>query len=388
MAPAVLPGIDIYRQQGFPHLRNRRVALLANPSGVSRTLQRTTEILQAAPEIRLTALLSPEHGPEGIAPDAAPVSSHVDPCTGLPVFSLYGQTLRPTEEMLQDIDVIVVDLQDVGVRFYTYIWTVTHVMEAAAAVGLPVIVLDRPNPLGGAVQGPRLEPGFESFLGRQDIPLRHGMTIGELARYCNERARLGTDLTVVPLAGWRRDMCWEDTGLIWVPPSPGLPTLDAVLLYPGTCLVEGTNLSEGRGTALPFQLIGAPWIDARRWATYLNDLRLPGVLFRATAFVPLDSKWARQTCWGVQIHVVERGIVDPLRVGLALLTTIRALHPDDFAWLPSSWEGERPHFDLLVGNAWVRQAIDSGEPIDAIMRRWEEGERAFQQEREPFLLYP
>lgn len=388
MAAEILPGIDAYVRQGLPHLRDRRVALLTNPSGVTRDLERTADVLLRLLNGRLTALFSPEHGPEGIDPDGAPVPSQVDAGSGIPIFSLYGPARRPTPEMLANVDALVVDIQDVGVRFYTFTWTMTYVMEAAAEARIPIVILDRPNPLGGIVQGPSLAPGFESFVGRWPIPLRHGMTLGELARYFNEKRSLGVNLEVVPVVGWRRALSWEDTGLAWVSPSPALPTLDAVRVYPGTCLIEGTNLSEGRGTALPFQLIGAPWVDARAWAQRLNALELPGVRFRAAAFVPLASKWSGQTCRGVQIHITDPTLFDPLRVGLHLVASARALHPTDFAWLTASWEGEHGHFDLLIGNGWVRKALDAGEPVEAILAAWAEAEQAFAEERRPFLLYP
>ena len=388
MAAEILPGIDACVRQGLSRLQDRRVALLTNPSGVTRGLERTADVLLRMLNGRLTALFSPEHGPEGIDPDGAPVPSQIDAESGIPIFSLYGPLRRPTPEMLSNVDVLVVDIQDVGVRFYTFTWTMTYVMEAAAEVGVPMLILDRPNPLSGVVQGPSLAPGFESFVGRWPIPLRHGMTLGELARYFNAKHSLGVNLEVIPVVGWRRTMSWEDTNLAWVPPSPGLPTLDAVRAYPGTCLIEGTNLSEGRGTALPFQLIGAPWVDARAWAQRLNALELPGVRFRAAAFIPWASKWAGQTCRGVQVHITDPFLFDPLRVGLHLVASARALHAADFAWLDGSWEGKRCHFDLLIGNEWVRKALDAGEPVEAILAAWVDTEQAFVEERRPFLLYP
>lgn len=388
MATEVLLGVDAYIRQGLPHLQNRRVALLTNPSGVTRGLERTADVLLRLLNSRLTTLFSPEHGPEGIDPDGAPVPSQADAESGIPIFSLYGPTRRPTLEMLSNVDALVVDIQDVGVRFYTFTWTMTYVMEAAAEARIPVFILDRPNPLGGIIQGPSLAPGFESFVGRWPIPLRHGMTLGELARYFNEARGLGVNLEVIPVVGWRRAMSWEDTGLAWVSPSPALPTLDAVRVYPGTCLIEGTNLSEGRGTALPFQLIGAPWVNARAWAQRLNALELPGVRFRAAAFIPWTSKWSGQVCRGVQVHITDPLLFDPLRVGLHLVAIARALHPIDFAWLDGSWEGKRFHFDLLIGNDWVREALDAGESVETILAAWVDAERAFAEERRPFLLYP
>ncbi|HEY65308.1 MAG TPA: DUF1343 domain-containing protein [Caldilineae bacterium] len=395
MSPQVWPGVDVLLKERLDLLRGRRVALLTNPSGVAASLESTLEIFYAHPDINLVALFSPEHGLYGAAADAASIPSGVDPYTGLPVHSLYGETRYPTREMLEDIDCIVVDLQDVGVRFYTYLWTMTYVMEAAAEAGLPVIILDRPNPLGGRrVEGPMLEPGFDSFVGRWPIPLRHGMTLGELARYFNGTRDMGVDLTVVPMRGWRRGLWWHQTGLAWVPPSPGMPSLNAVWAYPGTCFLEGTNLSEGRGTALPFQITGAPWVDGEggptAWdlARTLNELGLPGVRFRPTRFTPCAGKWADQPCAGIQVHVLDLDRYKPIQAGLHIIATVRKMYPERFAWRPTSWEGRPPHFDLLAGNAWIREALEAGESVESIASRWGEDVRAFIEARQPFLIYP
>ncbi len=395
MNTRVLPGVDVLLQEQADLLRGRRVALLTNASAVTSTLESTVDVFHAHPHIQLVALFSPEHGLYAAVADGAAVASGRDPDTGLPVHSLYGETRRPTPDMLAGVDTIVVDLQDVGVRFYTYLWTLTYVMEAAAEAGLSVIVLDRPNPLGGqAVEGPLLQPGFESFVGRWPIPVRHGMTLGELARYFNATRDMGVDLTVIPVRGWRRSLWWDQTGLAWVPPSPGLPSLESVWAYPGTCFLEGTNLSEGRGTGLPFQVAGAPWIaqgdgpSARRLAEALNDRRLPGVYFRPIHFTPCTSKWAGEICGGVQVHILDRSRYEPIRMGLHLIATIRSLYPQRFQWRPTSWEGRPPHFDLLVGNDWVRQALEEDQPIEEIAERWRQDVEAFRQARRPYLLYP
>lgn len=387
-SPRVQLGIDRHLAEGLPLLRHRRVGLLTNPSGVTHDLVATVDALQREIGRALVALFSPEHGPAGVAADADPVASGYDARRGLPVHSLYGPTLRPTPDMLAGLDVIAVDIQDVGVRFYTYAWTVTYVLEAAAAADVAVVIFDRPNPLGGLiVQGPLLSPGYASFVGRFSIPLRHGMTLGELAGYINAVHRLGCRLTVVPMSGWRRAMTWEDTGLCWVPPSPALPTLDAVRVYPGTCLIEGTNLSEGRGTALPFQLIGAPWVDEAALADALRAEALAGVRFRPALFVPRESKWAGQACRGVQVHVTDLAHFDPLRIGLTLIAAIQRLHPARFEWLTTSWEGKPPHFDLLIGNGWTREALSAGTPIAAICRRWQDDAHEFARRRREHLIY-
>ncbi|MGQ9815061.1 MAG: exo-beta-N-acetylmuramidase NamZ family protein [Candidatus Roseilinea sp.] len=386
--PRVLTGIDCELAAGLSSLRGQRVGLLTNPSGVTANLLPTRRVLQDHSACHLAALFSPEHGIDAVVDDAQAVPNATYGPTRIPVYSLYGQTVRPTADMLRNLDVIAVDIQDVGARFYTYIWTLSHVLEAAAAADLPVIVFDRPNPIDGVhIAGPSLSPGYASFLGRWPIPLRHGMTIGELARWMNARLNPAANLHIVPMSGWRRDMTWPETGLAWVPPSPGLPTFDAARIYPGTCLVEGTNLSEGRGTPLPFQMIGAPWVDPDTLADALNQAGLPGVCFRPAHFTPLAGKWQGQVCGGVHIHAVEPGAFEPLEVGLTLIATVNRLWPRQFAWLPSSWEGAHPHFDLLMGNSWARAMLEEGRPVDKIVARaWSEAE-PFACERQPFLLY-
>jgi len=386
--PRVLTGIDCHLAAGLPLLRGQRVGLLTNPSGVACDLRPTRRLLLDDSLCHLAALFSPEHGIDAVIDDAASVPETTYGPRRIPAYSLYGQTLRPTPDMLRGLDLIAVDIQDVGVRFYTYVWTLSYVLEAAASAGLPVIVFDRPNPIDGVhVEGPALLPQYASFIGRWPIPLRHGMTIGELARWMNARLQPPAALTVVPMSGWRRAMTWPDTGLLWVPPSPGLPTFDAVQMYPGVCLIEGTNLSEGRGTPLPFQVVGAPWIDADALADALNAAHLPGVRFRPAHFTPLAGKWQGEVCQGAQGHVFAPAVFEPLRAGLTLVATIRRLYPREFAWLPQSWEGAHPHFDLLMGNAWVRAMLDDDRPIDEILARAQSEVEAFVRERQPFLLY-
>jgi uncharacterized protein YbbC (DUF1343 family) len=290
--------------------------------------------------------------------------------------------------MLEGVDMLVFDIQDVGVRFYTYIWTMSYVLEAAAEHGIPLIVLDRPNPIGGQIlEGPPLEPGYASFVGRYLLPVRHGMTVGELAQLFNAERNLDADLTVVCVEGWQRPMWFDETGLPWIPPSPAMPKLDTAAVYPGTCLLEGTNVSCGRGTATPFESIGAPWIDGYRLASALNDLCLPGVRFRPTFFTPSASKYVGQTCQGVYLHVMDREAFRPLCAGLHLVSAIRALWPDAFSWRETSWEGRPPHFDLLIGNGWVREWVDEGRPVGEIAARWQPALEQFEALRRRYLLY-
>ncbi|MBN1565422.1 MAG: DUF1343 domain-containing protein, partial [Anaerolineae bacterium] len=339
---------------------------MSNPSGVDRNLRRTRDILWQAPEVNLVALFSPEHGFAAAAPDAAKVASMADPQTGLPIYSLYGETYRPTEAMLQNVDVIVCDLQDVGVRFYTYVWTVSYILDAAGEYGVEVVILDRPNPLGGnTIAGPLIDEPYLSFVGRFPIPISHGLTLGELAQMVNAIWNpQPAKLTVIPCAGWSRSMTWDDTGLPWIPPSPAMPHDSTVQQYPGACLIEGTQLSEGRGTALPFEVVGAPWINAVQLADHLNAQQWPGVVFRPHTFMPTDSKWRGAMCHGVQVHITDMAVWRPIAVWLGVIREICLLYSDQFAWLPPQSTGveagEFHHFDRLVGSDTVRHQIDAG----------------------------
>ena len=308
----------------------------------------------------------------------------------MPVYSLYSETREPTAEMLRDLDVLVVDLQDVGVRIYTYIYTMANCLKAARKHGLEVIVCDRPNPIGGAeVEGMVLEPGFESFVGMYPIPMRHGMTIGEIARLFNEEFGLGAKLEVVPMEGWRREMYFDDTGLSWIISSPNIPTFDTTTVYPGAVLFEGTNVSEGRGTTRPFELIGAPWIVAERFAEGMNRRELPGVFFRPALFEPTFQKHAGKGCAGCQIHMLDRRTFRPVEAGVALLEAFRAADPDQFGWKPPpyEYEFEKMPIDCLAGSNSLRQQIDAGVPAKEIARSWDAPVAAFKKVRERFLLY-
>ena len=380
----VLPGIEVLLQQRIALLRGKRIGLVTNPTGVDRELRSTIDRMAAHPEWQLVALFGPEHGVRGSAQAGDLVGSSIDEATGLPVHSLYGEHREPTAAMLRGIDVLVFDIQDVGARFYTYPYTLANVMRAAKREGIPVVVLDRPNPVGGvAVEGPVLDPAYASFVGKFAIPMRHGMTIGELARLFNEAFDIDADLSVVPVQGWHRTAHEPGEALPWVPPSPNMPTPDTALVYPGMALFEGTNLSEGRGTTRPFETIGAPYIDAEALAARMNALALPGVRFRPVWFTPTFSKHAGVPCAGVQLHVVDRVAFRPVRTAVALLLAIRARHPDTFEFLP----GEPPFFDTLAGNGWLREAILEGQPLDAIEVRWQEDLRRFQALRAQYLLY-
>ena len=369
----------------------RRVGLLSNPASLDAGRRHVVDVAAAAPEVRLTALFGPQHGFRSDVQDNMVETDHArHPRLDVPVYSLYGETRAPTPAMLSEIDVLVIDLQDVGTRVYTYVHTMTNCLQACAAAGIPVVVCDRPNPVGGtAVEGPMLRPGFESFVGQFPIPLRHGLTIGELARLCNETFGLGAELEVLPLDGWHRGQYHDETRLPWVLPSPNLPTLDSVVVYPGMVLLEGTNLSEGRGTTRPFELAGAPWLDANAVADAMNGLALPGVWFRPAEFQPTFQKHAGETCGGCQIHVSDRAAFRPVLTAAALLQACRRLDPDRFAWRGPPYEYEEvvPPIDILSGSDALRRSLDDDVPLDAIAAGWTADLDAFLRLRDDYLLY-
>lgn len=371
-------------------LRDERVGLVTNPSGVDPGLRSTVTHLDDHPDVDLRRLFGPEHGIRGRAPAGAAVSDRTDERTGLPVSSLYGETRRPTAEMLDDVDVLVYDMQDLGVRYYTLIYTLAYVLESAAEHDTRVVVLDRPNPVAPlGVSGNRVPDEHASFVGNYRLPVTHGLTVGELARYFVGEFGIDVDLTVVSLSGWTRTDWYDETGLPWVPPSPNVPTLTTATLYPGTCLFEGTNLSEGRGTANPFELVGAPWVDGVEWARTLNDLGLPGVRFRPAAFTPSDSKHEDVAVEGVQVHVRDRDIVEPLVVGLSMLVSAFQRFPES-DW--RTYEGEY-FVDRLAGGPSLRETVDGRDhagvsALVAVLRDgWEEDVAAFRETRERYELY-
>ena len=377
----VLPGIDVLLTQQITLIQDRRIGLISSAGGVTQNLTPTLEALQNTPGVTLTALLGPEHGFYGAEPDGLEIASSTDLRTTLPVYSLYGDTVEPTAAMLEQVDVLLFDIQSAGVRFYTYIATLYHVMRAAATHQVPVIVCDRPNPIGGEkVEGPILKPGFESFIGPGPLPIRYGMTFGELAQLYRDVWGIACDLTVVPCQGWSRNMIFAQTGLVWVPTSPAMPKPDTTIVYPGLCLIEGTNLSEGRGTATPFEVIGAPWIKDWVLAKAMNDLNLPGVRFRPTQFLPTDSKWQGYPCYGIQTHVTDPAIFAPVTVGLQIVATLKRLYPANFAW-------REAHFDRLLGTDEVRLAIDAGVAVDEIVAGWQTALNQFEAERQTVLIY-
>jgi uncharacterized protein YbbC (DUF1343 family) len=388
--PRVETGLETLVHRRSALLRGRRFGLLAHQASVDGRLAHAAQLLAGLPGGRLVRLFAPEHGFWGGPQDHAHVRATRDPASRLPVWSLYGPRREPTPSMLANLDALVVDLQDVGSRYYTFAWTMILAMHACGRAGVPVIVLDRPNPLGGTrVEGNVPDPAFASFVGLYPLPARHGLTIGEIARHVNVEYALGCRLTVVPMRGWRRAMLWEDTGLPWVPPSPNMPTPDTARVYPGGCLIEGTNLSEGRGTTRPFEWTGAPYLDAHRYAAALERLSLPGVHFRPARFVPTFHKWAGRRCDGVQIHVTDRARYKPFLTGLALIAVARRLAPRAFAWKrpPYEFEHRRLPIDILCGTDRIRLAIERGEPLARIEGRWKADLAGWRRRSAPARLY-
>jgi uncharacterized protein YbbC (DUF1343 family) len=372
-------------------LENKRVGIVSNPASVDANFQHIVRAIAVAPDVTLAAIFGPQHGYRADVQDNMIETGHAqDPTRGVPVYSLYSETREPTAEMLEGLDVLVIDLQDVGSRIYTFVYTMANCLRACRKYGVPAIVTDRPNPIGGdRIDGPMLVDGFESFVGQFPIPMRHGMTIGELARFFNEGCGIGADLTVVPMEDWARPMYYEDTGLPWVMPSPNMPTVEAAVVYPGTVLFEGTNLSEGRGTTRPFELIGAPWVDAEALADKLGTYNLPGVHIRPAVFEPTFQKHAKHACGGCQIHVLNRDKFRVVTTAVAVLVEIRAQNRERFQWRqpPYEYELTKLPFDILAGSSELRTQVEAGVPVETISESWMPALERFRATRKPFLLY-
>ena len=387
----VVPGITRLLGADRAMIAGQRVGLVCNPASVDPAFRHSADLVFDDPDVRLTAIFGPQHGFRSDLQDNMIETPHArDARRRAPVYSLYSETREPTPEMLQEIDVLVVDLQDVGCRVYTYIYTMANCMRAAARHGVRVVVCDRPNPIAGVqVEGATLREPWTSFVGQFSIPLRHGMTIGELARLFNDAFALGSALDVVPLEGWRREMYHDETGLPWVIPSPNIPTLDSAIVYPGAVLFEGPTLSEGRGTTRPFELIGAPWIDGDRLASAMNARGLPGAHFRPVVFEPTFQKHARLTCGGCQIHVTDRRAFEPVRAAVELIAEIRRHNPAKFAWRepPYEYEHDKEPIDILYGSDQLRRIVDGTGDVSALIESWGADEEAFRGLRERYLLY-
>ncbi|MDF2680387.1 MAG: hypothetical protein K0R47_1577 [Brevibacillus sp.] len=384
-APIVQTGIERLLENPV-QLNGKRVGLITNQTGVTKDLVHDVDALLQR-KVHVVAVYGPEHGIRGTEQAGSASGSFQDPKTGLPFYNLYGKTPREIARLFRDVDVVLYDIQDVGSRFYTYISTMDYAMKAAAMEDKPFIVLDRPNPIGGVkVEGPVLDPHFQSFVGLYPIPVRHGMTVGELAgwiqkQYLVKQYGKRANLTVIPMKGWKRQMQFEETGLPWVPPSPNMPTVDTAEVYPGNGLFEGTNLSEGRGTTRPFEWIGAPYINSWELAQRLNRLDLPGVAFREVYFQPAFSKHAGKNIGGVQFYVTDQDEYEPVRTALSVMAEVKKQYPRQFSWRNDHW------IDKLMGTDAVRKALDQGTSINEIVAEWQEQLTVFENQRKSFLLY-
>jgi uncharacterized protein YbbC (DUF1343 family) len=378
-------GLEVLIAQGFALLRGKRAGLITNHTGLARDGRRTADILAAAPGVKLVALFSPQHGPAGKLEDEDYVTSAVDPSTGVPLYSLFdrvdgSEVLRPSAAMLAGLDVLVFDIQDIGARFYTYITTLGYALEEAARAKIAFVVLDRPNPINGRdVQGPTLESKYASFIGYYRLPVRHGMTVGELARLFNAEKDLHADLNVVAMEGWKREHWFDDTGLPWVNPSPNMRSLSAATVYPGSSLLEGaTNFSVGRGSDRPFEILGAPWLKEQECAGYLNDRYIRGVRFIPRRFTPTWSRCAGQECGALELLVTDREILDPVQMGIEIIAAVRKLHPkclDLNSLMP------------LLGHQETARLLEAGEEPREIAAHWYPQLKAFHKRRQPHLLY-
>ena len=377
----VRPGIEVLASGDMASLRGMRVGLITNHTGKTRSGESSIDVLHRDSRIRLVALFAPEHGLRGSVEGGITIATERDSKTGLPIHSLYGKTNKPTAEMLKDLDAIVFDIQDIGSRYYTYPWTMTLAMQAAAEHGKRIVVLDRPNPVDGThVQGNVNDT--LSFVGLWPFPMRHGMTVGEIARYVNREHNINADLVVIPMDGWTRNMYYEQTGMPWTPPSPNMPSIESAIHYAGLCIFEGTNLSTGRGTPIAFQIIGAPWLDARALVTRLNTYKFPGVRFEATTLTPVkpgDNKYADQVINAVRFIVTDRSTYDPTKAGVAALVEVRKQHPDHFKWTGT--------FQRLYGLRGARDVIEAGATYEQLIAPWAQQIASFRVRREPYLLY-
>ncbi|HEX6558831.1 MAG TPA: DUF1343 domain-containing protein [Longimicrobiales bacterium] len=386
--PVVTSGIEVFLASPPAAVLGKRVGLITNQSGIDRAGRTTIDLLAAAPQVKLVALFSPEHGIRGVAETR--VASSTDEKTGLPIYSLYGETNKPTPQMLENIDALIYDIQDLGVRQYTFESTLALAMQAAADRKIPIVVLDRPNPVTGTImEGNILEPAFQSFVGIYPVLSRHGMTVGELARMYNAEQKIGADLIVVPMQGWRRDMWWDDTGLPWVNPSPNIRRLDAAIHYPGTVFLEAINVSEGRGTDLPFEQIGAAWLNNVAVVDAMQQLNLPGVRFEPVDIVVAANarKFAGQTIKGVRFRVTDRRAYRPLATSLLMIDAIRKLHPDSFRWAGANQREPRMlTIERHAGSRQLKEAIEAG-TLPALLKQWEKEQAAFAKTRAPYLLY-
>jgi uncharacterized protein YbbC (DUF1343 family) len=384
-------GLEVLLQDVPEVMRGKRVGLICNQSSVNHAFEHAADLLHGHSAFKLTALFGPQHGIRGDVQDNMIETAHgMDRKTGLPVHSLYSETREPTDKMLEDVDVLVFDMQDVGCRIYTFVYTLANCMRIAGQLGKTVVVCDRPNPINGVdTSGNMLEPEYASFVGLFPLPTRHGLTVGELARMFRDQFNVQCDLQIVSMVGWKRQFWFDETDAPWVMPSPNMPTLDTATVFPGTVHFEGTQLSEGRGTTKPFELVGAPYIDPDAYADALTKFALPGVVFRSCAFQPTFQKHAKITCGGVQIHVVNRDRFDSVLTGIALVKVAHDLYPSEFRWKepPYEYVFDKNPFDVISGTNKIREAIEQGTDLDTIRQGWQTPLAEFEKIRMPYLLY-
>ncbi len=384
-------GVEKLLNENNNLLKGARVGLICNQASVNHQFRHAADLFSQDEKVNLVALFGPQHGIRGDVQDNMIETSHdIDRITGLPVFSLYSETREPTEEMLSGIDTLVFDLQDVGCRVYTFIYTMANAMKACTSFGKKFVVCDRPNPINGInIEGNSLELGYESFVGQYPIPMRHGLTVGELAKLFNKEFKLNCDLEIVTMDGWTRENYFDETDAPWVMPSPNIPTLDTTIVFSGTVYLEGTQISEGRGTTRPFEIIGAPFIDAKEYADSLTLLELPGVIFRPIKFLPTFQKFANTTCEGVFLHVINREIFEPVITGLAIVKNILDLYPNNFMWKtpPYEYVFDRNPFDVIAGTTKIRESLEVGKNIKDIKLSWIQDENNFRKLRQSYLLY-
>ncbi len=386
----VRTGNDIVAREAKRRLGRSRIGLLANPASVDSKLVHITESLSAA-RIRLECIFGPQHGYRGeTQANMIEWQGYLHPELGIPVYSLYGEKREPDAFMIQDLDAVLIDLPDVGARPYTYIWTALLMMRACASAGVRVTVCDRPNPIGGsAVEGPLLDERYTSFVGLHPLPMRHGLTIGEALGMMNETQGIGCDLDIIRMRGWKRSMYHEETGQPWIMPSPNMPSPETAVVYPGGVLLEGTNISEGRGTTRPFELVGAPWIEPREFARKLSSRGIEGAFFRPVHFTPAWDKYEGQVCGGVQVHVTKRKAYRPVRCYAGIIAAAATLYPGHFAWSEPPYEYEFEHhpIDVISGDSSLRETIDAERKLETLFDEWRGNERSFSRRRRPFLLY-
>lgn len=383
-------GINTLVSRGFDLLKGRNVGLCTNIASCNSDLEPTIVLFTKQKVFKLTAVFAPEHGVFGALQDQVRARDYYDKTRKIRIYSLYNMSPVLNKTVLKKIDVLVIDLFDIGTRYYTFLWSALLLIEQAARLGKKIIILDRPNPLSGEiVQGPVLEPEYISFVGLYPIPVRHGMTIGELCLFVNDELDLDGDIEVVKLKGWKRRAFFKDTGLYWTVPTPNMPTFSTALVYPGMCLLEGTNVSEGRGTTRPFEIFGAPWIGPFAFVKTLNKKKIRGVKFRPTFFIPTFNKYNNRLCGGAQIYVTNMRRFDPFSVGLEIIRTIKNLYPGRFRWRPPPYEHEtrRLPFEILTGNAWIKQAMDKNRSVSSIKKRWQMELYRFKRKRRKYLLY-